>query len=174
MSATEIEQAPKFLIRAMRDEDRDFIYSSFLRSYRDSDQTVGIPAATFYEYFKVEWESVLSRFTVHVAHPEGDEDEIAGWIACSGPVVAWIYVKRNPWRRMGVGRLLLESAGLPKRCGTDGQCGRCIRERKDGCGGALPFSALYGCRWGMSLAKSKGLEVHYLSHGKAMRMLVGG
>jgi GNAT superfamily N-acetyltransferase len=49
--------------------------------------------------------------SVWVATPEGDDDTIAGWICHVGPVAQFMYVKK-PFRGFGVGKKLIEKAGL--------------------------------------------------------------
>lgn len=152
MTAAEPQPAVRFLTRPLRATDHPFTYSAFLKSYRESDYTDGIPNAVFFDVHKQEWCSVLELFDVLVAHPEGDEDEIAGFIAYTGRTVAWIYVKKTPWRRMGVARLLLDAAGfLPGR----------------------PLTALFGSSWALSRARAAGYPVSLVPHVEAVRLLLG-
>jgi len=139
---------PTFVIRPARASDSAFLFSSFLDSYRESDETNGIPNRIFYEVFKLEFAAILSSFDVLVAHPEGDDDEIAGWLAKSGRVVGWIYVKKTPWRHCGVARQLWNAANM-----------------------GIEASAIYGASWALKLAKLKGLRISMLPHGKVVRML---
>jgi hypothetical protein len=145
-------QEVKFLVRPFRGSDGPFTYSSFLRSYRESDYTDGIPNTLFFDVHKQEWAAVLALFTVIVAHPEGDEDEIAGFIAFKERTVAWIYVKHTPWRRMGVATLLMREAGfLPGR----------------------EVKALFGSSWALSNARAAGYRVSLAPHVEAVRLLLG-
>jgi GNAT superfamily N-acetyltransferase len=148
----EVEPAVTFRTRKMRNSDSAFLYSSFLRSYRQSDYTAGIPNDVFFDVFKQEFAAVLNLFNVLVAHPEEDEDEIAGFIAWTGRTVAWLYVKKTPWRRMGLGRQLLTEAGF------------------------LPgeeFNALFGSPWALRRARSHGYKVTLCPHVEAVRLLLG-
>lgn len=152
MTAGAPAPAVRFLTRPLRDSDHPFTYSAFLKSYRESDYTDGIPNTEFFEVHKQAWAAILARWTVLIAHPEGDEDEIAGFIAFKGRTVAWLYVKKTPWRRMGVARLLLEAAGfLPGR----------------------PLQALFGSSWAMSRARAAGYPVTLAPHVEAVRLLLG-
>lgn len=142
----------RFAVRPVRPSDGPFIYNSFLESYRESDHTDGIPNGAFYDVHKQEWAAVMAQFTVLVAHPETDDDEIAGWIASRGRTVAWIYTKKRPWRRTGVARLLLETAGfMPGR----------------------PLAALYASSWALRRARHAGYPIALVPHGEAIRMLLG-
>jgi hypothetical protein len=140
----------RFLTRPARENDHDFVHASFLESYRESEETNGIPNRVFFDVFKREFVTIVQRFTVLVAHPEDQQDEIAGWIAFSGRVLGWIYVKKNPWRNCGAGRLLWNAAGL-----------------------GLQAAAVYSHHRAMRLARLKGLSITLLPHGKVVRMLEG-
>jgi GNAT superfamily N-acetyltransferase len=145
-------EAVRFLTRRLRESDHAFTYANFLRAYRESDHTEGIPNTEFFDHHKAEWCAVLALFDVLIAHPEGDDDEIAGFVAYSGRVVAWLYTKKHPWRGMGVARLLLEAAGFhPGR----------------------PLWALYGSSWALRRARAAGYAVSLVPHGEAVRLLLG-
>lgn len=149
MTAAPVEKV-NFVTRTARTTDEPFLFNTFLKSFRESDRSEGIPNTEFFQTFKAQFERVLETFTVLVAHPEGDEDEIAGWLAHQGDVVAWVYTKKNPWRRTGAGRALFAAAGL----GTE-------------------IRALYASRWALALAKSKGLAVRQVSFVEGTRLLIG-
>lgn len=152
MTAIAPQPGIRFLTRPLRATDHPFTYSAFLKSYRESDYTAGIPNDVFFDVHKQEWCSILGLFDVLVAHPEGDEDEIAGFIVFKGRTVAWIYTKKTPWRRMGVARQLLEAAGfLPGR----------------------PLQALFGSSWALSRARAAGYQVSLAPHVEAVRLLLG-
>lgn len=140
------ETADEFELRPARPSDESFVFSSFLRSYRESDVASGIPNGRYFAVMKPLWQRVVDSFTVLVAHPAGQPDEIAGWIAYSGNVIAWIYVKHTPWRRLGVARRLLDHAHWPRRC-------------------------LFGSDRMLHLAHAKGYRVDYLSFAQGTWML---
>lgn len=148
-----------FLIRPMRETDTAFLFSSFLKSFRESDFTDGIGNDSFYSTAKVEWARVLERFSVAVAHPEGNEDEIAGWLAWRGYAIGYVYVKHEPWRRMGVCRQLLTHAGFLTPEGSPRP--------------SLLAIALYGSSRMLHLARSKGMRVELAAHVEALRLLSG-
>lgn len=152
MPAETVEQpAVVFATRPMRESDSAYLYANFLRPYRESDYTEGIPNAPFFDYHKQEWAIVLKRFNVLIAHPEGSDDEIAGFIAWSGRCVAWLYTTKTPWRGMGVATRLLNEAGF-----GDGE----------------PFHALYGSSWALSRARSHGYRVTLAPHCEALMLLL--
>lgn len=146
----------RFAIRPMRSEDEDFVCANFLNSYRWSDHAQGIPNSEFYGHFRAEWATVLQRGSVLIAHPEGDEDEIAGFLTFirrpMDVVVCWAYTKKIPWRGCGVARLLLESAGVRPGRGA---------------------WALYASSWALSRFRASGYLFSMLPHTEAVRLLLG-
>lgn len=154
-----------FAIRPARETDEAFLFSSFLKSLRESDQCEGIPNGRFFEHFKVEFQRISESFTILVAHPEGEADEIAGWIAFDGDVVGWLYTK-HVWRRLGAARRLLEAANLSKPPIRD-------REGLVATESTVDLKALYASKWSLALAKLKGVRVSMLPHTKVVRMLWG-
>lgn len=151
-----------FVTRPLRESDHPFTYANFLKPYRESDYTTGIPNGAFFDAHKPVWTTILALFDVLVAHPEGDEDEIAGFIAFKGNCIAWIYVKKTPWRRMGVARLLLEKAGFAPSQNT----AWADRTRTD-------IKAMFGSSWAMARARAAGYAVSLLPHVEAVRLLSG-
>lgn len=145
-------QAVRFVTREAVETDHPFIYQTFLRTLRKSDQSEGIASPQFFSTFKAQFSMVLNAFTVLIAHPEADTDEIAGWLAFKHDVVGWIYVKKYPWGRTGCARHLFAAARLDTR-------------------GSI--RALYGSRWAFALARSKGLTVKPVSFVEGTRLLLG-
>jgi hypothetical protein len=151
-----------FLTRPLRESDHAFTYANFLKSYRESDYTAGIPNTAFFEHHSQTWTTVLALFDVLVAHPEGDEDEIAGFVAFKGNCIAWIYVKKTPWRRMGVARMLLDAAGFKPSQNT----AWADRTRTD-------IKAMFGSSWALGRARAAGYAISLLPHVEAVRLLLG-
>jgi hypothetical protein len=150
--SNEQQDAPVFVCRQLRESDEAFTYSAFLRWYRDSDHSTDIPGEQFFQIFKAQWSAVIQHFRVLVAHPEGSEDEIAGFIAHKGTTVAFVYTKKEPWRRLGVATFLANAAGLKK---------------------AETVWALYGSSRSLALARSKGWNVRLVPATQAIRLLLG-
>lgn len=142
----------RFTVRPMRAEDEAFVSGGFIRWYRESDHTRGIRNTEFFRIFKEQWAAVLEHFTVLVAHAEGDENELAGFIAFRGHTVAAIYVKKDPWRKCGAARLLLAEAGFDK---------------------SRDVWLLYGEPRAMETARSKGWRVNLVPATQAIRLLLG-
>lgn len=92
----------------MREEHTDFVYSSWLKSYRQMS-----PARN--EDYHAGQRQLIDHIRTHakvrVATPKHDPLTIYGWI-CYGEraVVHYLYVKR-PFRDYGLGRLLVRDMG---------------------------------------------------------------
>lgn len=158
MTASPDPERVVFATRAMRATDEAFLYSAFLSWLRESDYSDGIPNTEFYAHYKAEWAQVLAHFTVLVAHPEGAEDEIAGFIAYQGRTLALIYVKKTPWRHMGVAQMLLRRSGFS------------LSEPMDK---IHLVRALYGSSRGLQWLRAMGYRVELCPHVMAVRALMG-
>lgn len=149
MTASPVPAAP-FRTRNVCSTDYAFLFSSFLRTMRDEPVAEHIGNDAFYGTWKRAFEDVLATFDVLVAHPVGDEDEIAGYIAWKARTLGFLYVKRDPWRRMGVARLLLDASGLSRQAG--------------------PVAVLFPTERGRRLAKLKGFDIAACSHLGALAL----
>lgn len=95
--------------------DIPFIYSSWLKSYRNSEDTKGITDTVYYAHHHNFIEALLSRPTcvVLIVSPTGDPNTILGYSVTdssrNGPVIHYVYVK-EAWRKMGLMKRLLSDA----------------------------------------------------------------
>lgn len=98
-------------IRPSRPSDRAFILDSMRRTLvRNSAYATGLQP----EVLNLLVEPVLATYRTLVATPEGQPDEILGYIAHDGAhVVGFLYVK-EALRGKGIARALLNSAGIEK------------------------------------------------------------
>lgn len=161
----------RFLGRPVRDDDHPYLFQTFLREYRRSDHTGGIPNDEFYALFKQQWALVLQHFTVLVAHPETDENEIAGFIAyhienarSRYPIktIAWIATKRTPWGKLGVAKMLMRAAGFA----TVDQAGKFVPMTDT-------LWVLYGSSFLMQKARARGWRVELVPATQSLRLLMG-
>lgn len=107
----------KRTIRKAVEGDIEFIFSTWLRSYRhDSPLTRLIHSDTFFHGHQKLVEKLLVRpkVRVHVCCDEADPNHIFGWSATEENTLHFIYVKK-PLRREGVGSELLAFSGLPEK-----------------------------------------------------------
>lgn len=134
-----MSDSPRFETRAATADDLSFIMSSWLNAGWEQHQALSLrsevrppkdapkdaPKAFRYDrahcrkttYMagqKRAIAAVLGACPVLVAHPTGAPDEIAGWVCYDGTakLILACYVKHTPWRRQGVGSLLMQATGL--------------------------------------------------------------
>lgn len=87
--------------------DHPFVYSSFLKSYRDSPMVRGVPNTIYFSKQHDLIERFLTRASALpiVACSAKDPTQIYGYIlgerTANGLVVHWVYVKQ-PFRSMGI------------------------------------------------------------------------
>ncbi len=104
-----------FELRPATEADHRFIYSATAKSLRSSPLYADLPPDQYTQVMN----GVVSRmlqppWTQTIAHPTGYPDEIAGFVLHrqteqGKPVIGVTYVK-EPYRRQGLGRQLLEHA----------------------------------------------------------------
>lgn len=99
-------------LRAATEDDVNFIFNSWLKSYRHSHFAKYIANETYYTEHHRIIETLLKKYTVVVACDEKDSTQILGYI-CAGNVqncfvVHYVNVK-HAFRNMGIGKELLNS-----------------------------------------------------------------
>lgn len=102
-------------LRAMREDDRHYVLSSWLRSYagraREARDYASIDA--FYADYAPVVRALLARSQVIVASLKENPDVIVGWAAVEDDALHYVLVKPR-WRRLGVARwMLTDFASLP-------------------------------------------------------------
>ncbi len=98
-------------IRPFQPADRAFVLDSMRRTLvRNSAYATGLQP----EVLNLVVEPVLASYQTLVATPEGDPDEILGYVITDGPsTVGFVYVK-EALRQKGVANALLKAAGVRK------------------------------------------------------------
>jgi len=98
-------------IRPFQPQDRAFVLDSMRRTLvRNSAYATGLQP----EVLNLLVEPVLATYRTLVATPQGDPDEILGYIIHDGPhVVGFVYVK-EALRQKGIASALLKAAGVEK------------------------------------------------------------
>jgi GNAT superfamily N-acetyltransferase len=107
----------KFHLRDMEGQDAPFIFSSWLKSYRESPAVRSVPNQVYYKQHHALIENIFldPNCVAIVAHPPGEPNVIAGYLVAekyedSGLlVVHWAYVKHS-YRGQGLFRQLVEEA----------------------------------------------------------------
>lgn len=99
----------EFQIRPALLEDVPFIFSSWLKSYRDAPAVRGVPNSIYYAEQHRLIEKVFSskNLRVYIACDKEETTQIFGYLVAevseSGPVLHWEYVKHS-FRNFGVGK----------------------------------------------------------------------
>lgn len=108
-------------VRAATTADLDFVYATWLRSYRHASQFAKkISNTTYYTWHHRVVERILSRegAKLLIAHPKEDPELILGYICTEKQpdgmeVVHYCYVKKT-FRQLGVAKALISGASLGK------------------------------------------------------------
>ena len=107
---SDLEQS--IMLRVGDKSDTSFIFSSWLKSYRNSAFARNISNTIYFSEHHDIIENLLACSDVVVACNKNDQSQIYGYIVASKIndklTVHYIYVK-HPFRRMGIGRYLLTS-----------------------------------------------------------------
>ena len=101
-------------LRLATQDDVPFIFSSWLKSYRNSNTTRHIPNEIYYTNHHVVIEKIIAENKVLVACSESDDDQIFGYVVTGDYegffMIHYVYVKHS-FRSMGIGRALLNATG---------------------------------------------------------------
>lgn len=100
--------------REMREDDRNYVLSSWLRSYAEGPEFRGIARGVFFALYEPVVKRLLERSTVAIAWTPELPDTVLGYLAIEGDdVVHYVCTKRR-FRRCGIGRWMTrELANLP-------------------------------------------------------------
>ena len=97
-------------LRAMRDEDRNYVLSSWLRSYAESPEFRGVTRSVYFALYEPLVKQMLARSTVAVATLPEEPDVVLGWMAIEDDALHYLLVKPR-WRKLGIGRWLMGHVG---------------------------------------------------------------
>jgi len=98
-------------IESMQAHDVDFIWSSWLKSYRSSPHTRKWSEAAYLDYQRPRIERLLGRSQVLVARPLDWAQGILGYLVYEPNLIHYVYVK-STYRHQGVARSLLATSGV--------------------------------------------------------------
>lgn len=100
-------------LRAMREEDRNYVLSSWLRSYGEAPEFRSVKRSVYFALYEPLVKDLLSRSTVAVATMPEAPDVVLGWMAVEGDTLHYVLTKPR-WRRLGIASFLLaDLAALP-------------------------------------------------------------
>lgn len=102
----------KISLRPATQNDVPFIFSAWLKSYRNNPWVKNAPNAVYYKYHHELVEKMLSRSATIIAHPDDDPEQILGFAVFEergGLVVChYVYVKQ-PFRRQNIASEILNA-----------------------------------------------------------------
>jgi hypothetical protein len=105
-----MSQIPKIL-RPPKPSDLNFIYNSWLESYKESPDNP-IKGNAYYSYQKMLIVSILRRAQVSILCNPDDLDQIFGWcvyeITEDCIIVHWLHIKYS-FRKLGFARYIIDS-----------------------------------------------------------------
>lgn len=112
---------PLWTVRPGNAADRNLVFNSFLKSYRDAPEFAAVPSSIYYKSFHAIIESLLDTPTAGfiVACSPDDPDQIYGYaigeLKDGGAtlVVHWVYTKHS-FRRNGIGAQLVQALQATK------------------------------------------------------------
>jgi len=92
----------------MAKADESFIYSSWLKSFRDAPAVSGVSNTVYFKCHHDLVEAILNDPSVstHIACAPDDDSQIFGYIVGSVGVCHWVYVK-HPLRTVGIAKELM-------------------------------------------------------------------
>lgn len=100
----------KLAFRPADGEDLNFIFSAWLKSFRNNSWVKSAPNPVYYRYQHELIEKALSRGDCIIAHPEGSPEHILGFVAFEERggmfIVNYLYVKQ-PYRKLKIATELL-------------------------------------------------------------------
>lgn len=97
-------------LRQATPSDLNFIYNSWLKSYRNSPWAANVPSAVYFKIHHDLIEALIQRSSCVVACDSEDPDQILGFAIVEQrrdlKIAHYVYVKQ-PYRRIGVATTLL-------------------------------------------------------------------
>ena len=98
--------------RLYKDEDKGFVFSSYLKSFRDE---VKMGTSNYYKQQHSKFEELMDKATCLIAVHPVNQNDIFGWALVSKgdkeAIIHYVYVKRI-YRNFGIGTGLLSQFGL--------------------------------------------------------------
>ena len=110
MTAT--TSTPDYVTRGPTPTDLDFIVSSWLKSYRNSDFANYIPNTLYYQYHKAIVMDLLKRSLVSMVVDPEDQDHVYGYIVYEAGemfILHYMYIK-SAFRNFGLAKSILQKA----------------------------------------------------------------
>lgn len=96
----------EWVLRNVRDEDRNYILSSWLRSYAEAPEFRSVEKRVYYRLYEPLVKAMLSRSAVAVATLPDAPDVVLGWMAIEDDALHYVLVKPR-WRKLGIAKWLV-------------------------------------------------------------------
>lgn len=100
-------------IRNATQDDVNFIFSTWQKTYRHSVKTAGIPSEVYYSQQHVLIEGLMKTACIIIACDPKDQSQIYGYLCYDtiegAPVVHFAYVKKA-YRALGIAKLMLNNS----------------------------------------------------------------
>lgn len=99
-------------IRNLQKEDEPFIYSTWLKHYREeSDFGKSMPNTVFFKGHHNVINNLLLTSDTIIAHDPEDEQVIWGYLVFEKGIIHWVYVKGRFWRNE-IAKTMINSASI--------------------------------------------------------------
>jgi len=108
---SEVTKSNLIAIRSMVEEDRNFIFASWLRGLYYGDSWLSeVPKAIFMAHYHKVIDFILAKpaTIVKIACLQEDPSVILGYAVMSDVAIHWVFVKKN-WRKIGIAKDLTPS-----------------------------------------------------------------
>lgn len=100
--------------RPMREEDRNYVLSSWLRSYGEGPEFRHLARGVYFALYEPVVQRLVERSTVAIVWTPELADTVLGWLAVEGDNVVHYFLTKPRFRRFGIARwMTAELATLP-------------------------------------------------------------
>lgn len=103
-------------IRPAKEADIPFIFSSWLKSYRESEFSRPMRNDTYYQEYHALIDSVIKKGMIFCAVNKTDDEQIFGWICAnlaSSPATCHYIYTKMPYRGLGIADLMMKIIPTP-------------------------------------------------------------
>lgn len=90
--------------REMRDDDRNYVLSSWLRSYADGSEFRHLSRGVYFALYEPVVKRLLERSTVAIAFDPSMPDVVLGYLVVEGDSLVHYVLVKPRWRKLGIGR----------------------------------------------------------------------
>lgn len=100
--------------REMRDDDRNYVLSSWLRSYAEAPEFRSLQRPVYFALYEPLVKQLMARSTIAIAWTETLPESVLGWVAIEGVHTLHYACTKRRFRKVGIARWMLgEMRDLP-------------------------------------------------------------